>query len=128
VTVKRKRDLRVLEPEQVFASRAIERSHPDTWMAGLIVFAAFSGLRPGECRAIRWQDVDFANGAIRVRRSQSEGFVEGTPKSGACVALRAPPMLLGESEWLAGARCSLPLGPGGLRVSVVPWRLPWLRP
>ncbi|MCW2996929.1 MAG: site-specific integrase [Solirubrobacterales bacterium] len=99
VTVKRKRDLRVLEPEQVFAvARALRRSHPDTWMASLAVFAAFSGLRLGECRAIRWQDIDFANGAIRVRRSQSEGFQEGTPKSG---AVRAVPLIPQTAEVLA---------------------------
>lgn len=44
VTVRRKRDLRVLEPEQVFAvARAVEREHPGTWMASLMIFAAFSG-------------------------------------------------------------------------------------
>ncbi len=99
VTVKRKRDLRVLEPEQVFAiARASGRAHPDTWMASLIVFAAFSGLRLGECRAIRWQDIDFAGGVIRVRRSQSEGFAEGTPKSG---AVRAVPLIPQTAEVLA---------------------------
>lgn len=99
VTVKRKRDLRILEPEQVFAiARALERAHPDTWMASLIVFAAFSGLRLGECRSIRWQDIDFASGAIRVRRSQTEGFAEGTPKSG---AVRAVPLIPQTAEVLA---------------------------
>lgn len=43
--------------------------------------AAYAGLRAGEVRALRWWDVDFRAGLIRVRRSLSHG-VESTPKSG----------------------------------------------
>jgi len=43
--------------------------------------AAYAGLRAGEVRALRWWDVDFRAGLIRVRRSLSHG-VESTRKSG----------------------------------------------
>jgi integrase len=43
--------------------------------------AAFTGLRLGELLALRWRDVDFANCAIHVRQSFTNGRVD-TPKSG----------------------------------------------
>ncbi|HEY7950430.1 MAG TPA: tyrosine-type recombinase/integrase [Solirubrobacterales bacterium] len=43
--------------------------------------AAFTGLRLGELLALRWRDVDFANSAIHVRQSFTNGRVD-TPKSG----------------------------------------------
>ena len=43
--------------------------------------AAFAGLRLGELLALRWRDVDFANSAVHVRQSFTNGRVD-TPKSG----------------------------------------------
>ena len=52
------------------------------WMRSeKIVTAAFTGLRLGELLALRWRDVDFANSAIHVRQSFTNGRVD-TPKSG----------------------------------------------
>ncbi|HYM58196.1 MAG TPA: tyrosine-type recombinase/integrase [Solirubrobacteraceae bacterium] len=42
---------------------------------------AFTGLRMGELRALRWRDVSFVNRIVHVRRSVWRGE-EGTPKSG----------------------------------------------
>ncbi len=41
----------------------------------IFVVAAYTGLRLGELRALRWRDVDFAKRLIRVRRSYSLGVV-----------------------------------------------------
>ncbi len=46
----------------------------------LYLTAAMTGLRQGELVALRWQDVDWAAGVVRVRRSFSRGEF-GTPKS-----------------------------------------------
>lgn len=51
--------------------------------AAAIIVSAFTGLRAGELRALRWQDVDFANGVIRVRQNlPAGGEQEKAPKSG----------------------------------------------
>jgi integrase len=46
----------------------------------LYLTAAMSGLRRGELLALRWQDIDWTAGVIRVRRSYTRGEF-GTPKS-----------------------------------------------
>lgn len=46
----------------------------------LYLTAAMTGLRQGELVALRWQDVDWSAGVVRVRRSFSRGQL-GTPKS-----------------------------------------------
>jgi integrase len=40
----------------------------NTWWRAYIVTALMTGLRPGELLGLRWEDVDFAGGVIRVRR------------------------------------------------------------
>jgi integrase len=64
----------------------------------LVVFAAYTGLRPGELCGLDWSDVDFEAEAVGVERQLYRGTVQ-TPKSGeqrqisllptAAVALRA---------------------------------------
>jgi integrase len=48
----------------------------------LYAAAAMSGLRKGECLGLRWRDVDFAGGRIRVRTQLARGDLERAPKSG----------------------------------------------
>jgi integrase len=48
----------------------------------LYACAAMSGLRKGECLGLRWRDVDFAGGRIRVRTQLARGDLERAPKSG----------------------------------------------
>lgn len=75
-------DIAFLEMSEV---DAVIRSVPDqSKFAGtdqtLILAAAMTGLRQGELIALRWQDVDFVAGRIRIRQNYVRGEW-GTPKS-----------------------------------------------
>jgi integrase len=71
-------DITVLDARQVelLASKAV-----DDQDAAIFRVAAFTGLRLGELRALRWGDIDWMRQVIRVRRSYTWG-AEGAPKSG----------------------------------------------
>lgn len=74
-------DIRYLGPgevESLLASVPDDRLGPTD--RALYMVAAMCGLRQGELIALRWQDVDFGAGVIRVRRTFSRGQF-GTPKS-----------------------------------------------
>jgi integrase len=49
-------------------------------MRALIIFAAYTGMRPGECFALEWADIDFERMRIRVRRRLYRGALD-LPKS-----------------------------------------------
>lgn len=78
VAVKRTGDFNVLAPVEV-AAVARAAGGQD---AVVFTVAAFTGLRLGELRALRWADVDFAKHTIFVRRNLPAGGAEGPPKSG----------------------------------------------
>ena len=62
-------------------AQAVARATGTEQDAALILVAAFTGLRLGELRGLRWRDVNFANKLVHVRRSYT-GADEGPPKSG----------------------------------------------
>jgi integrase len=74
----RRPNIDVFSKDEVMALVAAAANEQD---GAIYLTAAFSGLRRGELLALRWRDVDFANAAIHVRRSLSDG-AEGPPKSG----------------------------------------------
>ncbi len=78
VTVRRSGDFSVLTPEEV---QAVARVADDKQDATVFVVAAFTGLRMGELRALRWRDLDFTGRSIHVRRNYTHGK-EHEPKSG----------------------------------------------
>lgn len=88
VTVRRRTEFAVLSPAEVAAvaraARVVDSdddAQATTAVVGAaITVSAFTGLRMGELRALRWRDVDFTNRIIHVRRSvwRTE---EGTTKS-----------------------------------------------
>jgi len=78
VTSKRTGDFNVLTPVEV---EAVARGAENAFYGALFTVAAFTGLRMGELRALRWRDVDFAKQTIHVRGSYTRGH-HGPPKSG----------------------------------------------
>jgi integrase len=74
-------DIRYLDRDEI---EALLRAVPDDWLGptdrALYLAATMAGLRQGELIALRWQDVDWIAGVIRVRRSFTRGQF-GTPKS-----------------------------------------------
>jgi integrase len=76
----------VLSPAEVEALARAAESEQD---AAIFRVAAFTGLRLGELRALRWSDVDFEKRLVHVRRSFTHG-AEGDPKSG---RVRSVPMI-----------------------------------
>jgi integrase len=68
----------VFSREEVLALVRAATSEQD---GTIYLTAAFTGLRLGELLALRWRDVDFANSAVHVRQSFTNGRVD-TPKSG----------------------------------------------
>jgi len=78
VTVTRSGDFNVLSPEEV---AAVTRAADDDQDAALFQVAAFTGLRMGELRALRWGDVDFANRSVFVRQNRVRAELR-KPKSG----------------------------------------------
>jgi integrase len=83
-------DIRFLDREEL---EALLRAATDDLLGPtdrvLWITAAMTGLRQGELAALRWRDVDWSAGLIRVRRSYSRGQYT-TPKSRR--ASRAVPM------------------------------------
>jgi len=74
-------DIHYLLPEEL---EALLRAVPDDALGpierALYLTAAMTGLRQGELVALRWRDVDWAAGVVRVRRNYTRGRW-GTPKS-----------------------------------------------
>ena len=66
VSVTRRTEFAILSPAEILErTRHAERR---MWGAAIIV-AAFTGMRMGGLRALRWRDVDFVNDLVHVRRS-----------------------------------------------------------
>jgi integrase len=76
--VRRSGDFRVLVPVEVAALARAASSELD---AAFFTVAAFTGLRLGEMRALRWEDVDFSKRLVHVRHSYTSKTLDA-PKSG----------------------------------------------
>lgn len=95
VTLRRRTEFAVLSPPEV---HAVARCSASEGESALITVAAFTGLRQGELRSLRWRDVDFTNRLVHVRRSVWHGL-EDTPKSGKA---RSVPLIDQAAEALDG--------------------------
>ena len=70
-------DFDVLTPDEVTLLAGASEAQD----AAVFTVAAFTGLRLGELRALRWEDVDFSKRLVHVRRSYTAKALD-TPKSG----------------------------------------------
>src|SRR5215212_6348218 len=75
---RRSGDFQVFTPGEIRLLVSKAESEQD---AAIFTVTAFTGLRLGELRALRWEDIDFTNRIVHVRHSFTYGN-EGTPKSG----------------------------------------------
>src|SRR2546427_330213 len=75
-SAKRQKAPDVLTPEEIMA---FLKELPDP-LRTMIELNAFTGLRRGELIGLRWQDVDFENLVLHIRRSVV-AMVEGAPKT-----------------------------------------------
>jgi integrase len=87
-------DIEVLSPEEAWA---LIRAADDERDAAVYATAAFTGLRMGELRALRWRDVDFPRSVVRVGASYAAGELS-VPKSG---KVRSVPMVDEVAQLLA---------------------------
>ena len=79
VTVTRRTEFAILSPAEILETT---RHADDELLGAAIIVAAFTGVRMGELRALRWRDVDFANDLVHVRRSLDKGSnADGLTKS-----------------------------------------------
>ena len=62
--------INVFSPEEVHALVRVADCEVD---AAIFLTAAFTGLRQGELVALRWRDVDWTAGLVRVRRTYTRG-------------------------------------------------------
>lgn len=80
-TVEANPDIRFLTPQEVRAVvDAVGEGPYELIDRTLFLTAAMTGLRLGELRALRWRDVDWSAGRVRVRRNYVRGRY-GTPKT-----------------------------------------------
>ena len=83
-------DIRFMKHEELASlMRVVPRDDLGEMERVLYLTAAMTGLRQGELIALRWKDVDWVAGVVRVRQSITRGRL-GTPKSRHSV--RAVPM------------------------------------
>lgn len=80
-----RKDIKPLTPQEITELAGISAKKWPNWpvMPAMIIVAAYTGLRRGELLALRWKDIDWENGLIRVERQWSQK-IRGydTPKNG----------------------------------------------
>ncbi len=78
ISLKVSGDFNVLSVQQV---DVVARACSDEMFAAAVIVAAYTGLRTGELRALRWRDIDFAGATVHVRSNKPAGGDEKAPKS-----------------------------------------------
>lgn len=102
-SAKRQKTPDVLTPEEIMA---FLKELPEP-LRTMIELDAFTGLRRGELIGLRWEDVDFEDLLLHVRRSVV-AMVEGSPKTEASQKDVPLDALTAESLWAWKQRCAYP--------------------
>ena len=73
-------EIKVLTPQQ--ERQLLEAAHGER-VEAVYVLPATCGLRQGECLALRFEDIDFAKGTLRIRRTvwRNQVYPPKTPHS-----------------------------------------------
>lgn len=91
---KGRKEIAILTPEELDElARAAERAHRGDHgrtMRALVLFLAYSTMRPGEALALEWRDIDFEKLRIHVRRRSYKGHID-LPKSNKPREIVLPP-------------------------------------
>ncbi len=61
-------EMKPLSPEQIHSLLNVAKGHPNE---ALFILALATGMRRGELLGLKWQDIDFEKGVLRVRRTLS---------------------------------------------------------
>jgi integrase len=77
--VRKQKEIGVDIPTKEEMTRILQ-SAPPRWRAFLVT-AAFTGMRPGELRALTWRDIDFHNRVVKVRRGADHSGRIDAPKT-----------------------------------------------
>lgn len=89
-----RKDLDILSPEDLDElARAAERVHPGPhgqMMRAIVIFLAYTTMRPGEALALEWRDIDFQRMRVHVRRRSYKGEFD-LPKSNKPREIVLPP-------------------------------------
>lgn len=76
--VERQKNIRPFEPAEVATLLAATRDHEERTV---LMVMARTGMRPSECVALQWDDIDFSKNTILITRALSEKQI-GSPKTG----------------------------------------------
>jgi integrase len=92
-------DIRFLSVEELEALlRAVEDNERGMTDAAIFLTAAMTGLRRGELIALRWRDVDWVAGRIRVRRAHRRGHTTDPKSETSKRSVPMPPRVAGELD------------------------------
>ncbi|MGZ4226941.1 MAG: tyrosine-type recombinase/integrase [Solirubrobacteraceae bacterium] len=96
-TPKGRKDITALTEAEIEHLAQVAREHHGDYgdeIAALIVFAAYTGVRPGELAALRWSDLDIPNRRATISRAlDGQGGIK-SPKNGKPRRIVLPPQAL----------------------------------
>ena len=81
ITPRGQESKKIVPPSKKDIKRLLAATENDPDFYVELLFSALSGARAGEQRALRWRDIDFTGGSIKITRSVDRFKVEQPPKT-----------------------------------------------